>query len=111
MEIVIKVKDLVPFIKEQGKQITKMLKEASDKYGARYNKKNRYEELIRRFGHPYKCPTKFAEEFGLIVDKKSTLPAAVRNVVSEICQRAYWQCFNEKVKELELKNQESTKDE
>lgn len=105
MDIVIEGKDLVPFIKEQGKQMSKMLKDARYKYGERYNKKNRYEELIRRFGHPAQCPKKFAEEFLLIVDKKSTLPAAVRNVVSEIGQRAYWQCFKEKV------NQQSKKEE
>ena len=80
--------DLRPFIRNVGKEIDKMLKEARMKYGNRYNKKNQYEELYRRFGDPQKNPDKFYDEYKLILAKQSTLPAAVRNTVDSIGNRA-----------------------
>lgn len=104
--------DLRPFIRNVGKEIDKMLKEARMKYGNRYNKKNQYEELYRRFGDPQKDPDKFYDEYALIVKKQSTLPSAVRTVVDSICSRAgyaYWTDFYRKqAKEnLEKKEEES----
>ena len=80
--------DLRPFIRNVGNEIDKMLKEAREEYGARYNKKNQYEELYRRFGDPKKDPDKFYDEYLLIMAKKSQLPASVRTVVDSILSRA-----------------------
>lgn len=80
--------DLRPFIRNVGNEIDKMLADARREYGNRYNKKNKYEELYRRFCDPQKDPDKFYDEYALIVKKQSTLPAAVRTVVDTICSRA-----------------------
>ena len=80
--------NLRPYIRQVGKEIDKMIADAREQYGARYNQKNKYEELYRRFGDPQKDPDKFFDEYTLILNKQSTLPAAVRNVVDTIGNRA-----------------------
>lgn len=81
--------DLKPFIVEVGKEINKMLVEAQIKYGNRYNNKNRYEVMYKRFGDPRKDPERFYDEYGLILQKKSELPAIVRYTVESIMQTAF----------------------
>lgn len=80
--------DLRPFIRNVGNEIDKMLADAREEYGARYNKKNQYEELYRRFCNPQKDPDKFYDEYLLIMAKKSQLPASVRKSVDEVCKIA-----------------------
>lgn len=81
--------DLRPFIVEVGKQIHNMLVEAQKKYGNRYNNKNRYEVMYKRFGDPIQDPERFYDEYGLILQKKSELPAIVRYTVESIMQTAF----------------------
>ena len=101
--------ELRPFIRKVGKEIDKMLADARREYGHRYNKKNQYEELYRRFGDPQKDPDKFYDEYKLILAKQSTLPAAVRNTVDSICNRAgyaYMVDFYQKQSKQNLKKEE-----
>ncbi len=95
--------DLKPFIVEVGKKIHNMLVEAQKKHGNRYNNKNRYEELYKRFGDPRKDPERFYDEYGLILQKKSELPASVRYTVESIMQTA----FNWLSSALTMKEQEA----
>lgn len=81
--------DLKPFIVEVGKEIHNMLFEAQKKYGNRYNNKNRYEVMYKRFGDPQRDPERFYDEYGLILQKKSELPASVRYTVESIMQTAF----------------------
>lgn len=81
--------DLRPFIVEVGKEIHNMLVEAQKKYGNRYNNKNRYEVMYKRFGDPIQDPERFYDEYGLILQKKSELPAIVRYTVESIMQTAF----------------------
>lgn len=81
--------DLKPFIVKVGKDIEKMLLEAKVKYGYRYNERNRYEMMYQKFGRPELDPNKFYDEYGLILQKKSDLPASVRYTVAEIMQTAF----------------------
>ena len=81
--------DLKPFIVEVGKEIHNMLVEAKKKYGNRYNNKNRYEVMYKRFGDPLQDPERFYDEYGLILQKKSELPAIVRYTVESIMQTAF----------------------
>ena len=110
-ELKITKDDLVPYIQKQGEEINKMLNKARLEYGHRYNSKNRFEELYRRFQDPRWNPEVFADEFLLIIQKKSQLPASVRYVVRDICDAAYRQCLGDKLaeynrkKELEAKHQ------
>jgi len=101
--------DLRPYIRNVGKEIDKMLADARKEYGARYNKKNQYEELYRRFGDPQINPDKFYDEYKLILNKQSTLPAAVRNVVDSIGNRAcyaYWADYYRKKAKENLEKEE-----
>lgn len=81
--------DLKPFIVEVGKKIHDMLFEAQIKHGNRYNNKNRYEEMCKRFGDPRKDPKRFYDEYVLILRKKSDLPASVRYTIEAIMQTAF----------------------
>ena len=81
--------DLKPFIVEVGKKIYNMLVEARRNYGGRYNNKNRYEEMYKRFGDPRIDPERFYGEYGRILQKKSELPASVRYTVESIMQTAF----------------------
>jgi len=101
--------ELRPFIRKVGKEIDKMLADARREYGNRYNHKNQYEELYRRFGDPQKDPDKFYDEYKLILAKQSTLPAAVRNTVDNIGNRAgyaYMVDFYQKQSKENLKKEE-----
>ena len=91
--------ELVPYIIKQGKALSRDVQEARKKYGSRYNERNKVEEMYSRFGNP-KFTTdaeKFAKEFLLILQKKSTLPAAVRYPVRDICQQAMNACYQDKL--------------
>lgn len=92
--------ELVPYIERVGKDLEKKVSAAKAELGDRYDHKNRIEEMYRKFGDPARVPEKFAEEFILIVKKKSTLPAAVRNPVTDVCNAALNQLFFDKLKEM-----------
>lgn len=109
-ELTIKKEDLVPYIQKQGEEINKMLQKARDEYGHRYNTKNRFEELYRRFQDPRWNPEPFADEFLLIIQKKSQLPAAVRYVVRDICEAAYRQCLSDKLEEYNRRKKREQKE-
>lgn len=81
--------DVKLFIVEVGKKIHNMLVEEKIKHGNRYNNKNRYEELYKRFGDPRNDPKRFYDEYGLILQKKSDLPASVRYTIESIMQTAF----------------------
>ena len=49
---------------------------------------------------------KFADEWFLILQKKSSLPASVRYPVRDICQAAMNQCYHDKLVALYKKQQE-----
>ena len=109
-ELTIKKEDLVPYIQKQGEEIKKMLDKARLELGSRYNPKNRFQELYRRFQDPQFNPEPFAEEFLLIIQKKSQLPAAVRYVVRDICEAAYRQCLSDKLEEYNRRKKREQKE-
>ena len=90
--------ELVPYIERVGEDLNKKVSAAKYELGDRYNYKNHIEEMYRRFGDPARVPEKFAEECMLIVKKKSTLPAAVRYPVTDVCNAALNQLFFDKLK-------------
>lgn len=75
---------LRPFIVKEGERIKKMLYEARMKFMERYNANNEYEKMYERFGRPEKDPDKFFDEFNLIAEKKSKLPASVRYTLEKV---------------------------
>ena len=103
-KITITEKDLVPYIVKQGEDLYKRIKDAKQKYGSRYNRKNKIEEMYYHFGNPMYIAhaQKFAKEYMLILQKKSTLPAAIRYPVREICDSAMKSCYMKKM-EVELR--------
>ena len=113
VQVSVSTEELIPYIKKQGEAVAKQVSEARDKYGARYNSKNRVEEMYSRFGDPKFSLTaeKFAKEYMLILQKKSSLPASVRYIVRDICAAAMNECYHDKVVELYRKQQEEQKKE
>jgi hypothetical protein len=95
----VSVEDLKPYIQKQGKRLNDEIAKAKNKYGPRYNEKNKFEEMFRRFGDP-STPwgaEQFAKEYMLILQKKSDLPASVRYPVRDICEAAMNECYYDKM--------------
>lgn len=74
-------------IKDVVASMHKMLGEAREKYGDRYNKKNEYEECIRRFDLDDTEAT--LKEYDLIMAKQSKQPSVVRGVIKQIGENAF----------------------
>ena len=98
-KITITQEDLVPYIVKQGKDLYKRIEESRQKYGSRYNHKNKIQDMYDRFGNPMYVDyaQKFAKEYMLILQKKSTLPAAIRYLVRDICNIALKSCCQKKM--------------
>jgi hypothetical protein len=101
-QITITKEEVIPYIIKQGEGLSKQVREAKEKYGPRYNHRNNIEMMYEKFGNPNTrfVAEKFADEFLLIQQKKSSLPASVRYVVRDICSAAVNQCFYDKMKRL-----------
>ena len=94
----ISAKDLVPYIQRKGEMLLQEVVEARVKYGPRYNTRNNVEQMSTRFGNPKYDAEKFAKEYMLIIQEKSNLPASVRYVVRDLCDEAFNECYQDKVK-------------
>lgn len=96
--------ELCPFIEAQGKELKRMIHNARMKFRERYNYRNQYQLMIDKFGNPEKNTEKYYDEYRLILQKKSKLPASVRYTVDEfmtaVCHN-YIQAYNEQAKETE----------
>lgn len=84
--------NIVPYIEKEGKRLADMLSKARMELGARYNPKNSIEQMYAKFGNPKFEPEKFFDEYMLIIDKKSQLPASIRYTVRDVCLNAHRQC-------------------
>ena len=84
--------NLVPYIEKEGKRLADMLSKARMELGARYDPKNSIEQMYAKFGNPKFEPEKFFDEYILIIDKKSQLPASIRYTVRDVCLNAHRQC-------------------
>lgn len=92
---------LVPLIQKAWGELQKYLIQQRRDLGSRYNWRNPYEQIDRRFG---RAGTEvgaraYLEEFKLIVNKSSNQPASVRQVITDICQRALSLYLIEKAQE------------
>ena len=65
----------------------KMLDDAKRKYGDRYNRKNEYEQCLRRFN--LDNPEDTLKEYDLIMSKQSKQPSSVRWVIRQIGDNAF----------------------
>lgn len=99
-QLTVSKEELVPYIKNQGIKLAEKMVDARKKFGDRYNKKNKVEEMIRRFGDPRMCPERFADEYFLLRAKTSQLPASFRDIVREVCDAAYVNCFYDKLRKV-----------
>ena len=99
-QLTVSKEELVPYIKKQGIKLHEHLVDAMKKYGARYNRKNRAEEMIRRFCDPRTRPERFADEYFLLRAKRSQLPASIRPIVLDLCAAAYIDCFYDKLRKV-----------
>lgn len=91
-KVMVTRKDLVPYIEKEGARLADMLSKARIELGHRYNTKNSIEQMYAKFGNPRYEAEKFFDEYILIIDKKSQLPASVRYTVKEVCVAAHRQC-------------------
>lgn len=71
-------------IVEEGKKLHKMLTRKREELGGRYNKKNEFELLYQKFGDPRVNPDIFYREYGMILQKKSKVPASIRYTIKKI---------------------------
>ena len=99
-QLTVSKEDLVPYIKTQGILLAEKMVDARKKFGDRYNKKNKAEEMIRHFGDPRMCPERFADEYFLLMAKTSQLPASIRDIVRDVCEAAYVNCFYDKLRKV-----------
>lgn len=90
--------ELVVEVKNSLEDMHNELRRQRNKYGARYNLKNKYEQLNRRFGED---PLKLIDEYNLILDKKSNQPAAVREPIEAIVATAINRLIAAKMQEAE----------
>ena len=90
--------ELVVEVKNSLEDMHNELCRQRNKYGARYNHKNKYEQLNRRFGEE---PLKLIDEYNLILDKKSKQPAAVREPIEAIVATAINRLIAAKMQEAE----------
>ena len=90
--------ELVVEVKNSLEDMHNELRRQRNKYGARYNHKNKYEQLNRRFGEE---PLKLIDEYNLILDKKSKQPAAVREPIEAIVATAINRLIAAKMQEAE----------
>lgn len=91
-------------IKDVVASMHKMLGEAREKYGDRYNKKNEYEECLRRFDLDDTEAT--LKEYDLIMAKQSKQPSIVRGIIKQIGENAFRYAINKYLRE----QQEQEKD-
>ena len=90
--------ELVVEVKNSLEDMHNELRRQRNKYGVRYNHKNKYEQLNRRFGED---PLKLIDEYNLILDKKSNQPAAVREPIEAIVATAINRLIAAKMQEAE----------
>lgn len=90
--------ELVVEVEKSLKDMHNELRRQRNKYGTRYNHKNKYEQLNRRFGED---PLKLIDEYNLILDKKSNQPAAVREPIEAIVATAINRLIAAKMQEAE----------
>ena len=74
-------------VKDVLASMHKMLADAKEKYGYRYNRKNEYEECLRRFN--LDNPEDTLKEYDLIMAKQSKEPSSVRGVIRQIGDNAF----------------------
>ena len=97
--------ELVVEVKKSLEDMHNELRRQRNKYGARYNHKNKYEQLNRRFGED---PLKLIDEYNLILDKKSNQPAAVREPIEAIVATAINRLIAAKMKAATKREQSSS---
>lgn len=85
----VKREDMQKYVQKAWQEMQGFLQGQRKKYGKRYNSKNDYEQIDRRFGNAYQDPQKFLDEFMLIQQKRSSQPASVRTVIRHIGARAF----------------------
>ena len=99
----LKQEEIVPYIRETWDEAEKQLVKIRAILGAKYNTKNAYEQIERRFCSAREEPEKWLAEYMLIEEKRSDLPSAVRRVVHDVVSFAI-------MKLLEAKKKEQDKD-
>lgn len=97
--------ELVVEVEKSLKDMHKELRRQCNKYGARYNFKNNYEQLNRRFGED---PRKLIDEYNLILDKKSNQSVAVREPIKAIVATAINRLITAKMKAATKREQSSS---
>lgn len=85
----VKREDMQKYVQKAWQEMQGFLHDQRKKYGNRYNSKNDYEQIDRRFDNAHQDPQKFLDEFMLIQQKRSSQPASVRTVIQHIGARAF----------------------
>lgn len=86
----------------------KMLDDAKRKYGDRYNRKNEYEQCLRRFN--LDNPEDTLKEYDLIMSKQSKQPSSVRWVIRQIGDNAFRYAINKYLNVQQEKSEEQKED-
>lgn len=86
----------------------KMLDDARRKYGDRYNRKNEYEECLRRFD--LDNPENTLKEYDLIMAKQSKQPSSVRGVIRQIGENSFRYAIKKHLSEQQEKSEGQKED-
>jgi len=79
---------MLPYIKVAWKEMQDFLNGKKKELGKMYNHRNNYEMVRERFGNAAEVPEKYVNEYILIQNKASRLPASVRTPIQQIGARA-----------------------
>jgi hypothetical protein len=79
---------MLPYIKVAWKEMQDFLNGKKKELGKMYNHRNNYEMVRERFGNAAEVPEKYVNEYILIQNKASRLPASVRMPIQQIGARA-----------------------
>lgn len=97
-EISVTGDDVRRFIPKALFELKMLLNKQRNKYGARYNRNNKYESALRNFD--FDNSEKVALEWIKIREKRSTLPATVRDVIKDVGNAAMALAVQKKLKKL-----------
>ena len=79
---------MLPYVKVAWKEAQDFLAGKKKELGKMYNHRNNYEMVKERFGDAENMPEKYVNEYILIQNKASRLPASVRKPIQQIGARA-----------------------
>ena len=101
MDIRVTRDEMIPYIKKVWAGIQDEISAARKKLQGRFNERNVYTLASQKFCNPSYFPEKWADEYLLIIAKKSQQPSSIRKIITLVGNRASMMCAIDKQNKLE----------